>query len=113
MATLNALLNHMQHHNGRENGVSAHRLADLLDTHDRAVRALITEAREAGHAICGTPKDGYFMAATPAELEETCAFLRSRAMHSLHLESQLRRIPLVDLLGQMQFPFTQAQEHQA
>jgi hypothetical protein len=62
------------------------------------------EASEEGHAICGTPSHGYYIAADAAELEETCEFLRSRALHSLNLESKLRKIPLPDLLGQLHVP---------
>jgi hypothetical protein len=70
----------------------------------RGLRTMISELREDGHAICGTPRDGYYIAATPQELQETCEFLRERAMHSLHLESRLRKIPLADLLGQLHVP---------
>ena len=54
-----------------------------------------------GVAVCGTPETGYYIAATAAELDQTCAFLRSRAMRSLTLEARLRQIPLPDLLGQL------------
>ncbi|MCZ7655553.1 MAG: hypothetical protein M5R42_16810 [Rhodocyclaceae bacterium] len=52
----------------------------------------------------GTPRDGYYIAASGEELEATCQFLRSRAMHSLVLESRLRNVPLPDLIGQMKLP---------
>ena len=70
----------------------------------RHVRSLVSELRLEGIAICGHPRTGYFIAATAEELLETCAFLRARAMHSLVLESRLRRIPLGELLGQMRVP---------
>lgn len=57
-----------------------------------------------GHAICGTPTDGYYIAATAEELNATCEFLHNRAMHSLTLESKLRKIPLSDLIGQLHLP---------
>lgn len=68
------------------------------------MRVLVSELREDGHAICGTPADGYYIAANADELQHTCDFLRSRAMHSLVLEARLKRIPLVDLLGQLRLP---------
>ena len=86
---------------GKGNGVTASALAAALGTTTRAVRHLVTELREEGTAVCGHPATGYFIAANSEELEATCAFLRSRAMHSLKLESTLRHVPLTDLLGQL------------
>lgn len=94
----------LSRHIGRGNGISMRELELQLDMLGRAVRKHISDLRDDGNAICGTPKDGYFIAATPEELETTCEFLRSRAMHSLGLESKLRRIPLPDLLGQLHVP---------
>ena len=44
------------------------------------MRAAITELRLGGTAVCGTPQAGYFIAATPEELDETCEYLHARAM---------------------------------
>lgn len=91
----------LQHHIGAENGATAKALAERLECAERDVRFLITELRMDGVAVCGHPKTGYFIAASAEELERTCAFLRSRAMHSLTLESKLRHVPLPDLVGQL------------
>lgn len=88
-------------HIGKNNGITAKMLAGVLACSEREVRTLITELRLDGVAVCGTPSTGYYIAATGEELEETCQYLRTRAMHSLMLESKLRRVPLPDLLGQM------------
>jgi len=104
MATTNQLLNLLSHHIGRGNGVGVKQLALQLDTTERHVRKLVSELRDEGNAICGTPADGYYIAANAEELQHTCDFLRSRAMHSLTLESRLRNIPLPDLLGQLHVP---------
>lgn len=98
------LITILSRHIGKGNGIGVKELAESLQTQPRNVRSLISYLRDDGHAICGTPKDGYFMAATAAELEETCAFIRKRAMHSLCLESRLRKIPMADLLGQLHVP---------
>lgn len=100
------VLGALSRHIGKDNGATARALVreikpDGGDYHDRLLRTYITELREEGAAICATPKHGYFIAATWEELEESCAFLRSRALHSLRLEAQLRRIPLPTLLGQL------------
>lgn len=94
----------LSRHIGKGNGIGVKQLALQTDLLPRAIRTHISDLREEGHAICGTPKDGYYIAATADELESTCEFLRSRAMHSLTLESRLRKIPLTDLLGQLHLP---------
>ena len=93
-------------HYGRRNGVSCQALAERFDATTRSIRMAISELRDAGQPICGHPSSGYFYAETSEELEETCAFLRGRAMHSLTLESRLRRISLPELMGQMQLEIT-------
>lgn len=88
-------------HVGKRAGIAVKALADALNTSPRQIRKLVTELRLEGIAVCGHPKTGYFIAAEAGELEDTCKFLRSRALHSLTLESKLRHVPLPDLLGQM------------
>jgi hypothetical protein len=95
-ATCHTLLSVLSSHIGQSNGINVKGLAALLDCTERMVRKLVSELREDGTAVCG-----YFIAANAEELEETCQFLRGRAMHSLHLESKLRNMPLPDLIGQM------------
>lgn len=96
-----ALLAYMSGHIGRERGVGVKAIAEYFNWPERLVRTLVTELREQGTGLCGTPSDGYYIAETPGELEESCKFLRSRAMKSLTLESRLRKIPMADLLGQL------------
>lgn len=98
------LLAFLQGFKGRAHGVTAQAIAFNLGCSERVVRQLITELREDGVAACGHPSTGYFIAETREEIEETCAFLRSRAMHSLVLEAKLRGMPLADLVGQLHLP---------
>ncbi|MBI2801275.1 MAG: hypothetical protein HYX63_13520 [Gammaproteobacteria bacterium] len=95
------LLAELQRHIGAAHGVSAEALAHVVDAPERKVRQLVSQLREEGYAVCAHPANGYFIAATAEELEGCCAFLRSRALHSLMLESKLRKVPLADLLGQL------------
>ena len=104
MATKADLARVLERHIGADNGISADAIARILDCEPRIVRTLVTELRDEGVAVCGHPAHGYFIAATPEELSATCQFLRSRAMHSLVLESKLSRIPLAELLGQLRLP---------
>lgn len=95
------LLTILQRHVGAANGITVARLSRELGIAAREVRRKVAVLREEGVAVCGHPKSGYYIAATPAELEETCQFLRARALHSLRLASRLSKIPLPDLIGQL------------
>jgi biotin operon repressor len=99
--TKTELLNALARHQGREKGISAQRLAALLAVPQRRLRKLVSELREEGIAICGTPATGYYMAVTPEELQETCSFLEHRALHSLRRLSQMKKVSLPTLLGQL------------
>lgn len=91
-------------HVGASRGITARHLAGRLDCPERHVRKLVSELREEGIAVCGLPRTGYYIAATAEEVEDTCRFLRERALHSLTLESRLRKVPLPELLGQLRIP---------
>jgi biotin operon repressor len=101
MTTVTTLLNALASHQGRDAGIQAERLADQLGVPLRRLRKLISEAREDGIAICGKPASGYFMPVTPEELQETCAFLEHRALHSLRKLSRMKKVALPVLLGQL------------
>lgn len=95
------LLNLLAAHQGQDRGISAADLAQVAGIDERRLRSLISELRDAGTAICATPKTGYFLAVTPEELGESCKFLHDRAMHSLRRASQMQKISLPDLMGQL------------
>ena len=104
MANIAQLLSALTGHVGRSRGISARHLCARLDVPERRVRQLITEAREAGHAVCGMPRDGYYIAANAEELEETIEFLKHRALCSLEIASRLSKVPMAVLLGQLHLP---------
>lgn len=101
MTTKTNLLNALSAHQGRLQGITAKQLAERLAVPPRRLRKLISEAREEGFAICGTPSDGYFIPVTPEELQESCRFLINRAMHSLRKASRMQKVALPALLGQL------------
>lgn len=103
-ATPDQLLFVLSHHIGKGNGISVKLLALRFGVEERQIRKLVSALRNRGEAVCGTPAHGYYIAVDAEELQETCEFLRSRAMTSLKLESRLRKIPLVDLIGQLHLP---------
>ena len=103
------LLTLMQHHIGIERATTVERLVkEFHDRFDRKctardLRAMVQELRMEGQHICAHPRCGYFMAATPSELDETCEFLRQRALSSLMQISAMKRVSLPDLVGQKRF----------
>jgi predicted DNA-binding transcriptional regulator YafY len=101
MAKPHDLINAIAAHQGRANGISARRLAEQLQVSPRSLRRLISEVRDEGLPICGRPSTGYFLASNKAELQECCAFLEARALHSLHLLARMRRVSLPALCGQL------------
>lgn len=103
-ATLDQVLHALQQHIGHRYGIGARALAAQLDIGERTLRDYISRLRENGIAVCGTPDTGYYIAETRDELEQCCAFLRARAMHSLAIEAKLRGLPLADLVGQLKLP---------
>lgn len=101
MSSKHQLLNLLSRHQGCEAGIGARALATELAIPQRQLRKLVSECREEGIAICGHPATGYFMATTPEELQQTCAFLEHRAMHSLRRLSRMKKVSLPDLMGQL------------
>lgn len=73
---------------------------------ERKARALISELRLEGVAICAHPAHGYWLAANGVELDDCCRFLRSRALHSLAVEARMRKVALPALLDQMVIDFS-------
>ena len=100
-ANKDRLMTVLSRHIGRGHGIGVVALALQAGTSTRQVRKFVTELRQDGVAVCGTPQHGYYIAGTADELDETCQFLRRRALHSLTLESRLRKVPLADLVGQL------------
>lgn len=102
------VLTELSHHIGEVNGIHVRDLVVRITGQqvscamlERHIRTVVTDLRLDGAHICGTPNTGYYMAETPAELEKTLQFLRSRAMSSLMLESRMRRVSMPELLGQL------------
>lgn len=104
MTNRSLVLGVLSRHVGRNNGISMRDLEINTELLPRTLRSHIEALRNDGHAICGTPADGYFIAETAEEMESTCEFLYARAMCSLKQISCMKRIPLPDLRGQLHLP---------
>ncbi|MBN8714402.1 MAG: hypothetical protein J0H50_10595 [Xanthomonadales bacterium] len=108
--TRDTLLAALRQHIGRRHGVTATALCRQVlgvpptTGDERALRTLVVELRMAGHHVCAHPRDGYFLADSAEELEETCSFLKSRSMSGLQQISAMKRVSIPDLVGQMRLP---------
>jgi hypothetical protein len=91
----------LQRHVGREAGLTCRALAAAVQATEREIRKAVTELRESGAPVCGKPRTGYFQARTAEELEDSCAFLRRRAVHSIKLEAGMRKVHMAELIGQL------------
>jgi predicted DNA-binding transcriptional regulator YafY len=95
------VLQHLQAHQGRAQGISAAALAQATGLPQRTQRSAISLLREAGQPVVGTPESGYYLAQNADEVYQCCAFLRSRSMHSLVMEARLLKLSLPALVGQI------------
>lgn len=107
--TTAAVLQALSTHIGAANGIRGDRLVvEILgraSVHaERNLREIVVRLRLEGHHVCATPEDGYFMAATAEELNETCLFLHDRAMTTLKQIAAMKRVSLPDLKGQLHLP---------
>ena len=82
MADKNQLLALLSRHIGEANGITAEGITLAIGVPKRRVRTMVSELRLDGVAVCGHPRDGYYIAANPEEVERTCRFLRARAAQS-------------------------------
>jgi hypothetical protein len=71
---------------------------------ERHLRKVINALRMAGHPVGATPKNGYFLCGTAAEVDEFCEFNFKRAMNSLRFIAAVKRVSLPDLRGQLRLP---------
>lgn len=102
------VLAELQRHVGRENGIHMRDLAGRIlntvligEATERKVRELITELRAAGHAICAHPASGYYLAANPKELDDTCRFLLERSQSTVDQVCAMKGALPVDLYQQV------------
>lgn len=75
---------------GKRNAIPAARLAAILGTDRRSVCAEIEAARRSGALIC-SGNAGYYIPETKAELQETYAVMRKRALSMLYTMKATKR----------------------
>ena len=94
---------------GKASGLTANELVYAITGQpgaglERQLRQVIEALRMAGHPVCGIPTDGYYLAATAEELNETCEFLYSRSVGTLKKVTAMKHVAMPDLRGQLGLP---------
>ena len=71
------------------NGTSSAKIANVAGISSRDVRFVIKIMRDEGIPICGTPKDGYWMARTSFDMNYTMIQLKSHIQNSIDTYNSL------------------------
>lgn len=106
------LLEALARHIGRAQGVTARDLVREItglnpqseEAAKRELRSVVEDLRMEGWHVCAHPGEGYYMAATPEELDRTCVFLYARAIKSLLQIARMKKVSDPDLRGQLRLP---------
>lgn len=107
--TRQRVLEVLQQHIGAARGASAERLVFEITgdpslhsaSAERVLREIVVSLRLAGHHVCAHPSNGYYIAETVEELDQTCRFLLMRSMTGLQQIAAMKRVSLPDLAGQL------------
>lgn len=103
---------------GPANGATAVALAsEILGTiaepgDERLLRQVIHQLRTDGHAVCGTPDEGYHFAANTEDLDRTCTFLVKRLASTARIVAAMKRVAMPDLYGQFGLPIPATEQGQ-
>ena len=69
--------------------LSSTKIADYLGLHARDVRLLVQKLRDDGYPICATPEQGYWMARTSRDMDDTMIKLKSHIKNSIDTYNSL------------------------
>lgn len=106
----------LAHHIGKEKAIDMGELYEVVFgksytnkiSGTRDLRKIITLLRKEGAPICSEFSNtggGYYLASAASELANYLERLRKRALKALVMESRIRNIGMVELLGQMKLNF--------
>jgi hypothetical protein len=114
MNNTDLLLKALRDHIGKSNGITAKALVAEINNAspikpeipltERELRHLVQELRKQGHHVCAHPRDGYFIAQSPEELQGCLDYLTHRAMCSFEQIAAMKRVSMHDLFGQLRLP---------
>ena len=69
--------------------VNSNQLAEYIGLNSRDVRLIIQKLRDDGYPICATPEQGYWMAGTSWDMDDTIIKLKSHIENSIHTYNSL------------------------
>lgn len=69
--------------------LSSAKLADYLGLSARDIRLLVQKLRDDGYPICATPEQGYWMARTSWDMDDTMVKLKSHIKNSIDTYNSL------------------------
>jgi hypothetical protein len=125
METLNNLeiqiLRILEGHQGRGNAIGRFALVDQVNAEippcppfakggvggfsERMIRMTIKHLVTQHGIAIGSCHWGYFMAGTPAEIEQVCKYYDGYGLSSLFVSAKLRKIEMKDYLGQLSLKY--------
>ena len=71
------------------NHTNSKQLAEYIGLNARDVRLLVQKLRDDGYPICGTPKDGYWIAKTSWDMNDTLIKLKAHIKNSIDTYNSL------------------------
>lgn len=71
------------------NNMNSKQLAEYIGLNSRDVRLIIQKLRNDGIPICGTPKDGYWIAQTSWDMNDTMIKLKAHIKNSIDTYNSL------------------------
>jgi hypothetical protein len=87
---------------GRSSAQTAAQITQSVRACDsRQVREWAMQLRHQGEPVCSHSSDGYWWANSPEDLSLAMGFLKGRALNSLRQVSQLKKIALPGVVGQL------------
>lgn len=94
---------------GRSSAQTAAQITQSVRACDsRQVREWAMQLRHKGEPVCSHSSDGYWWANSPEDLSLAMGFLKGRALNSLRQVSQLKKIALPGVVGQLSLPLPES-----
>ena len=69
--------------------MNSKKLAEYIGLNSRDIRLLIQKLRDDGYPICATPEQGYWMARTSLDMDDTMSKLKSHIKNSIDTYNSL------------------------
>ena len=71
--------------------MNSKQLAEYIGLNARDIRLLVQKLRDDGYPICATPEQGYWMARTSLDMDDTMVKLKSHIKNSIYTYNSLAK----------------------